>query len=151
MVWDPLSAQWEEGLRQLAAYAEEHGDCLVPYTCKTADGHALGQWVSNQRQAYKGKKGGFKQGHHKAFIFRTDDAADKAETWARSIREHGVQAQQAQATVTRSNSAEEIPRPTVSFFRSKAKPVPKKRSFLTRKASSKLSSVPHASVQACPR
>ena len=103
-----------------------------------------GKTMKTVRMEGKGKKGGFKQGHHKAFIFRTDDAADKAETWARSIREHGVQAQQAQATVTRSNSAEEIPRPTVSFFRSKAKPVPKKRSFLTRKASSKLSSVEEA-------
>jgi hypothetical protein len=57
-VWEPLVAAWEEGLRQLVAYAEEHGDCLVPRSYKTADGYRLGQWVGTQRQAYKGQRGG---------------------------------------------------------------------------------------------
>ena len=32
MVWDVLAAQWEEGYRRLAAYAEERGDCNVAAT-----------------------------------------------------------------------------------------------------------------------
>ncbi len=48
-VWDPHQQQWEEGFAHLQAYAEEHGDCLVPDSYKTSDGHRLGQWVGVQR------------------------------------------------------------------------------------------------------
>ena len=58
MVWEPLAAAWEAGRRELAAYAAEHGGCLVPKGYKTADGYALGTWVGTQRQAYKGANGG---------------------------------------------------------------------------------------------
>ena len=34
------------------ATAEAHGDCRVPNRHKTAEGLALGQWVSDQRKAY---------------------------------------------------------------------------------------------------
>ena len=58
MVWDPLSAAWEEGFRRLQAYAEERGDCLVPQRHVTADGFNLGTWLRTQRNAYKGSRGG---------------------------------------------------------------------------------------------
>ena len=58
MVWEPLSAAWEEGFRRLQAYAEERGDCLVPQRHVTADGFNLGTWLRTQRNAYKGGRGG---------------------------------------------------------------------------------------------
>ena len=58
MVWEPYEAAWEEGLRQLAVYQEERGDCLVPGRYETQGGFKLGKWVSNQRQKYQGKRGG---------------------------------------------------------------------------------------------
>ena len=58
MVWDALAAEWEASVARLEAYRAEHGDCVVPYGYVAADGARLGQWVSYQRQAYKGAKGG---------------------------------------------------------------------------------------------
>ena len=58
MVWDSQEAAWEEGLRQLAMYQEERGDCLVPHGYEAEGGFKLGKWVDNQRQKYKGKNGG---------------------------------------------------------------------------------------------
>ena len=42
MVWEPNEAAWDEGARQLAAYKEKHGDCLVPKRHETEDGLKLG-------------------------------------------------------------------------------------------------------------
>ena len=50
-VWDPFSAQWEEGFSALEAFKKAEGDCLVPQGFKTADGFALGTWISTQRKA----------------------------------------------------------------------------------------------------
>jgi len=49
-VWDPLAEQWEQGIRELLTYKEEHGDCLVSGKYITASGHKLGVWVSTQRR-----------------------------------------------------------------------------------------------------
>jgi superfamily II DNA or RNA helicase len=45
--WEPWDALWNERYRQLVAYRQQHGDCLVP--AKFALNPALGKWVSNQR------------------------------------------------------------------------------------------------------
>ena len=47
-VWDPLTADWEEGFAALKLYQERVGHCRVPWNHKEGD-HGLGQWVSNQR------------------------------------------------------------------------------------------------------
>ena len=62
----------------LLAYREVHGDCRVPKRHKTAEGLALGRWVSAQRVAYsKGK--------------RTVNMArlEAVDGWVWSAREHG--------------------------------------------------------------
>jgi len=48
-VWDPMTEQWEQGFRELAAYKEEFGHCFVVFKHVTASGHKLGNWVSSQR------------------------------------------------------------------------------------------------------
>ncbi|GMH85539.1 hypothetical protein TrST_g10508 [Triparma strigata] len=55
-VWDPLEVEWEENFQALMNYKKEEGDCLVPFDLKTVEGTKLGNWVANQRNAYK-KKG----------------------------------------------------------------------------------------------
>ena len=50
MVWDPLLEDWEDKLGKLVAYKSEHGDVRVHQHFKTADGSALGIWVSEQRK-----------------------------------------------------------------------------------------------------
>jgi hypothetical protein len=48
-VWDPLEADWEEGLSRLELYKDEHGDCRVPQRYRE-HGYKLGKWVSYQRR-----------------------------------------------------------------------------------------------------
>ena len=48
-IWDPLTEQWEQGIKELSTYKEEHGDCLVFQRHITTSGHKLGVWVSTQR------------------------------------------------------------------------------------------------------
>jgi superfamily II DNA or RNA helicase len=47
--WDPITTQWEEGLKHLEAYVKEYGSCRVPPRYKAPDGHRLGGWVIEQR------------------------------------------------------------------------------------------------------
>ncbi|MDB9950271.1 Helicase associated domain protein [Gammaproteobacteria bacterium] len=49
-VWNPLGIKWEQGFSALQAYKQANGDCLVPLFYKTADGFALGSWISSQRR-----------------------------------------------------------------------------------------------------
>ena len=42
---------WDDRFRLLRDYKEEHGDVLVPWIHKTADGFSLGTWVTKQRAA----------------------------------------------------------------------------------------------------
>ena len=44
---------WRDMYGRLAAYREEHGDCLVARTHASADGPCLGAWVAVQRAHYK--------------------------------------------------------------------------------------------------
>ncbi len=44
-----VTDSWEFGFGALQAYAEEHGDCLVPRSHKLVGGYRLGAWVSTQR------------------------------------------------------------------------------------------------------
>ena len=55
-VWDPLDEMWASAFQQLQQYKVEHGDALAPFQFKTADGFALGTWITTQRVAKaKGK------------------------------------------------------------------------------------------------
>ena len=47
-VWDPLTANWEEGFAALEVFKEREGHCRVPNAHKEGD-HRLGAWVSAQR------------------------------------------------------------------------------------------------------
>jgi len=48
-VWDPLAEQWEQGMKELCTYKEEHGDCLAPQGYISPSNYKLGDWVSNRR------------------------------------------------------------------------------------------------------
>lgn len=47
--WDPLADQWEEGFRQMEAFARREGNCKVVRSHITTDGYKLGQWINVQR------------------------------------------------------------------------------------------------------
>jgi hypothetical protein len=47
--WAVHSDRWEVGYSHLKQFAEREGHCRVPQQYKTADGYALGYWVSTQR------------------------------------------------------------------------------------------------------
>ena len=49
-VWDPLAAQWDEGVHFLEIYRQREGHYLVP-TSHREQGYRLGQWVGVQRTA----------------------------------------------------------------------------------------------------
>ena len=49
-VWDPLAAQWEEGVGSLERYRQREGNCRVPQRHRE-QGYRLGLWVHNQRKA----------------------------------------------------------------------------------------------------
>ena len=55
MVWNVCDEGWMNGYRQAKAYFEEHGDLNVPVRYKTETGFALGNWISNQREAKEGE------------------------------------------------------------------------------------------------
>ena len=82
MVWERISeVSWERNLTEAEKYRERYGNLLVPRTCVSESGAALGAWIARQRQARK--KGGLTQEQ----IRRLDelgmvwDAAD--ELWSR--------------------------------------------------------------------
>ncbi|MCG3775603.1 MAG: hypothetical protein JW395_2445 [Nitrospira sp.] len=47
-VWDPFTAQWEEGFRSLEIFRQREGHCRVPQKHRE-QGYRLGAWVHNQR------------------------------------------------------------------------------------------------------
>ena len=47
-VWDPLEQTWEDRFRELVAYKQKHGDCLVIFGWEKNE--QLSRWVSKQRQ-----------------------------------------------------------------------------------------------------
>ena len=51
MVWDDRTElAWKRGFSRAEAYYKEHGNLLVPYQYKDADGFSLGQWVAAKRK-----------------------------------------------------------------------------------------------------
>jgi predicted helicase len=48
-IWDARAELWEQGIKELSIYKEEHGDCLPPAKYITASGHKLGSWANTQR------------------------------------------------------------------------------------------------------
>ena len=51
-LWDARSAAWDEGYRRLSIYISENRHARVPAAYHTADGFALGRWVSSQRKSF---------------------------------------------------------------------------------------------------
>jgi ribosomal protein L7Ae-like RNA K-turn-binding protein len=47
-VWDPFTADWEEGFSYLKVYNEREGHCRVPYK-HVENGFRLGPWITKQR------------------------------------------------------------------------------------------------------
>ena len=47
--WDVIAELWEQGFRQLTAYSNCEGNCLVPANFITENGYKLGTWVQSQR------------------------------------------------------------------------------------------------------
>ncbi|NBY46219.1 MAG: hypothetical protein EBQ56_00285 [Proteobacteria bacterium] len=47
--WSARHAWWEIWFTRLALYVAKNGDCLVPASHETVDGHQLGTWVGSQR------------------------------------------------------------------------------------------------------
>jgi len=52
-VWDAWEAAWREGYEQLKLYREENKHVTVPRGVVTKDNFKLGQWVDDQRRAFK--------------------------------------------------------------------------------------------------
>jgi hypothetical protein len=50
--WNPLDASWEEGYSSLERFVAREGTAIVPVT-HVEEGYALGQWVGNQRRAFR--------------------------------------------------------------------------------------------------
>ena len=50
-VWEVFALQWEEGFGHLKVFAKKQGHARVTALFKTAEGYALGNWVSKQRKA----------------------------------------------------------------------------------------------------
>lgn len=55
MVWDSKDQSWNEALRELQAYYEEHGNLDVKARYVTEKGFRLGRWVCNLRTKVKNK------------------------------------------------------------------------------------------------
>jgi hypothetical protein len=49
-LWDPFTADWEEGFAALKVFKKREGHCRVPHSHKEG-AHRLGQWVSTQRRS----------------------------------------------------------------------------------------------------
>ena len=58
VVLDPQNDAWEKYYERAVTYVHETGALDVPAWYETADGAALGKWISHQREAYRmGKLG----------------------------------------------------------------------------------------------
>jgi len=49
--WDRNSIKWSTKFQEMVRYKNEHGNCLVPRSCK--ENPELGRWVNTQRVEYK--------------------------------------------------------------------------------------------------
>ena len=55
MIWDYHVDNWDKCYNALKKYYEDHKNIDVPIKYETKNGLKLGQWLQNQRKAYKGK------------------------------------------------------------------------------------------------
>lgn len=53
---EKVKMTWFDWYNLASKYFMEHGDLEIPDSYKTADGEALGRWISNQRRAYHNGK-----------------------------------------------------------------------------------------------
>ena len=53
MAWNAVSAKWERGYAEAAAYYEQYADLEVPTKYITESGLKLGAWISYQKDAYQ--------------------------------------------------------------------------------------------------
>jgi len=53
MVWDAVSAKWERGYAEAAAYAAQNGSLNVPSQYTTPDGMNLGSWLRTQNRLHE--------------------------------------------------------------------------------------------------
>ena len=53
MAWNAVSAKWERGYAEAAAYYEQYADLEVPTKYITESGLKLGVWISYQKDAYQ--------------------------------------------------------------------------------------------------
>ena len=70
-VWGTAMIGWEGSFEKLVQFKESHGHCQVPRNY-TADDVNLGNWVANQRKAYKR----FKDGRHSTMTQERIDALE---------------------------------------------------------------------------
>jgi hypothetical protein len=68
--WDPHQDRWNIGFKNLIAYEDQFGHCLVPFSYKYNDFN-LGQWVDTQRR-FKDKltTERFNQLEHLGFVWK---------------------------------------------------------------------------------
>ncbi len=52
-VWDPIEADFQEGLEKLKRYVEQNDNPRVPTSYTDEDGFKLGTWINNRRMEYK--------------------------------------------------------------------------------------------------
>jgi superfamily II DNA or RNA helicase len=55
-VWDPIEADFQEGIEKLKTYMEQNYNTRVPQSYIDDAGFKLGQWASNRRKEYKAGK-----------------------------------------------------------------------------------------------
>ena len=56
MQWNAVSANWEHGYAEAAAYRAVHDDLEVPTKYVSETGMNLGMWITTQKRAYKGRR-----------------------------------------------------------------------------------------------
>ena len=55
MIWDFKDQGWNEALKELQTYYQEHGNLDIKARYETADGFKLGRWICNLRTKVKTK------------------------------------------------------------------------------------------------
>lgn len=56
MIWDVREYRWNVSYEAAKTYFKEHENLEIPFDYVTEQGIALGTWIRNQKESYKGKK-----------------------------------------------------------------------------------------------